>query len=363
MTKNLILNEAAAFSPKSPYEIYQEWEGIPVYKDFIIPDLLKLELGDWARTGGKAGFVNMDGSGGTCDIMIEEIAPGGQLKPIRHMYEKAIFILEGQGATTIWNEGGKKHTLEWQRGSLFSTPLNTWHQHFNAQGNAPVRMISLTDAPVIVNRYRNLDYIFNNNFIFSDRYSGGADEWGKGGRYIPEVKRGRVWESNFIADLWGFQPKDYKERGGDNRTTLFEFVDNTMSAHLSEFPVGKYKKAHRHGAGAHIVMLTGAGYSYLWPEGEYDNKRRVEWGRMSMFVPPMQWWHQHFNPGPEPARYLALKPWGFKFNVEDLKDTGEDVKKGGAQIEYDDQNPEIHRIFLSECGRRGAEARMPMFGT
>src|SRR5581483_8997545 len=130
---------------------------------------------------GKAAFVNMDGAGGTCDTVIEEIAPGGQLKPQRHMYEKAIFILEGQGPT----------------------PLNTWHQHFNAQGGAPVRMISLTDAPVIVNRYRNLDYIFNNNFVFADRYSGGADEWGKGGRYIPEVKRGRVWESNFIADLWG----------------------------------------------------------------------------------------------------------------------------------------------------------------
>ena len=53
MTKNLNLNEAAAFSPKSPYEIYQEWEGIPVYKDFIIPDLLKLELGDWARTAAR----------------------------------------------------------------------------------------------------------------------------------------------------------------------------------------------------------------------------------------------------------------------------------------------------------------------
>ncbi|HEY6999521.1 MAG TPA: hypothetical protein VH851_16405, partial [Candidatus Binatia bacterium] len=65
----------------------------------------------------------------------------------------------------------------------------------------------------------------------------------------------------------------------------------------------------------------------------------------------------------EPARYLALKPWGFKFNVEDLKDTGEDVKKGGAQIEYEDQHPEIHKIFLSECGNRGAEPRMPMFGT
>jgi len=359
------LNEASAYSPKSPYEIYQEWEEIPVHKGFIVEDLLALQLSEWQRSGGKAAFVNQDGAGGMCDTIVEEIPSGGQLKPQRHMFEKAVFILSGQGATTIWNEGGKKHTLEWQRGSLFSTPLNTWHQHFNAQGSEPVRLISLTDAPVVINRYRNLDYIFNNNFVFADRYEGGADAWnGAGGRYLgQEIKRGRVWESNFIADLWGFEPKDYKERGGDNRTTLFEFVDNTMSAHISEFPVGKYKKAHRHGAGAHIVMLTGSGYSYLWPEGEYANKRRVEWGRMSMFTPPMQWWHQHFNSGAEPARYLALKPWGFKFKVEDLKDTGEDVKKGGAQIEYEDQNPEIHKIFLGECKKSGAAARMPMFGT
>jgi hypothetical protein len=31
-----------------------------------------------------------------------------------------------------------------------------------------------------------------------------------------------------------------------NRTTLFEFADNTMSAHVAEFPVEKYKKAHCH---------------------------------------------------------------------------------------------------------------------
>jgi hypothetical protein len=104
------LNEASAFSNKSPYDIYQEWEGIPAYKHFIVPDLLELELGDWERTGGKAAFVNMDGAGETCDTLVEEIAPGGQLKPVRHMYEKAVFILQGQGATTIWNEGGKKHT-------------------------------------------------------------------------------------------------------------------------------------------------------------------------------------------------------------------------------------------------------------
>ena len=38
------LNEASAFSKQSPYEIYQEWEEIPVYKGFIIDSLLELKL-------------------------------------------------------------------------------------------------------------------------------------------------------------------------------------------------------------------------------------------------------------------------------------------------------------------------------
>ena len=74
------LNEASAFSKKSPYDIYQEWEGTPAYKDFIVPDLLELELGEWERTGGKAAFVNMDGAGGTGDTLVEEIAPASRIQ-------------------------------------------------------------------------------------------------------------------------------------------------------------------------------------------------------------------------------------------------------------------------------------------
>jgi hypothetical protein len=353
------LREISAYSSESPYEIWQRQEGIPIYKDFIIDNLLRLELQSWARTGGKAAFVNMDGAGGTCDAVIQEISPGSQLKPQRHMFEELVFILEGHGATTLWNDAGKKHTLEWQAGSLFSPPLNVWYQHFNVQGDERVRMVSLTDAPLMINRYRNLDYIFNNPFVFADRYRDDAAEWAKSGHYVEGAKNGLVWESNFVSDLWSFQPKDCIGRGGENKTTLFELADNTMSAHLSEFPAGKYKKAHRHGAGAHIIVLTGSGYSFLWEEHEEGERKRVEWGPMSMFVPPLQWFHQHFNPAGEPARYLALKPWGFKFKVEDMKDSGEDVKKGGGQIEYEDQDPQIHRIFLDECRKRNAEPRMP----
>ena len=45
------LKEASAFEQKSPYEIYQEWEEIPVHKLFIVEDLLALKLGDWQRNG------------------------------------------------------------------------------------------------------------------------------------------------------------------------------------------------------------------------------------------------------------------------------------------------------------------------
>jgi hypothetical protein len=99
----------------------------------------------------------------------------------------------------------------------------------------------LTSAPQAINQYRNLDFIFNNPFIFSDRYRGEAGELTKPGQYIQKgVKPGRVWETNFVANLMEFQPKEHSARGAGTRNSLFEFVGNTMSAHLSAFPPGKY---------------------------------------------------------------------------------------------------------------------------
>jgi hypothetical protein len=38
-----------------------------------------------------------------------------------------------------------------------------------------------------------------------------------------------------------------------------------------------------------------------------------------------------------------------------------DVKEGGAQVEYEDQDPRVHQIWLDEIAKHGVESRMSKF--
>jgi len=347
------LTKEAAYSGKTPYELWQEQEGIPVVKGLHVEDVKTLPLGPWRRKGVSGAFVNLLGSGRTCDAYVCEIPPKAHTEPQRHLFEELTYIVKGRGATTVWNEGGRKQTFEWQEGSLFSPPLNAWHQHFNAQGDESARYLALTDAPQMINRFRNLDFVFNNPFCFADRFSGEEGYFSGKGR---EVESHRTWESNFVPDIPGFRLKDHSARGQGARGILLHLSANTISAHIEEYPVGTYPRAHWHGPGAHILILSGEGYSFMWEQGR--PRKRIDWRSGSLLVPPAKWLHQHFNPGKEPARYLALKPWGFTYQVEDLVKTLEVEATGGTQIDYKDQDPEIHEIFVRECAKRGAKEVM-----
>jgi hypothetical protein len=145
---------------------------------------------------------------------------------------------------------------------------------------------------------------------------------------------------------------------------MIEMSNNVMSAHISQFPVGTYKKAHRHGAGAHVIILKGEGFSMVWREG--DDIKRYNWWAGSLLVPPERWFHQHFNIGGEPARYLALKPFSSrKFpGLRKQWGTSESIKTGGDQIEYEDEDPRIRVMFEEELAKRGVESQMdPVFKT
>jgi oxalate decarboxylase/phosphoglucose isomerase-like protein (cupin superfamily) len=129
-----------------------------------------------------------------------------------------------------------------------------------------------------------------------------------------------------------------------------------MTAHISQVPVGTYKKAHRHGPGAHVIVVEGSGYSLMWPEG--SDLRRFDWEVGSLVVPPDMWFHQHFNTGPEPAKYLALRWNSRKYRVFKKQEVDKDVADGGSQIETKDEDPRVRQIFEEELAKHGVESRL-----
>jgi len=336
---------------------YKDWvqaQGIPLIEEYYIEDAKKIELAWWEQKGGNGAILNLIGTGESNAAYVCEIPPGKSLKPERHIFEEMIFVLQGSGATTVWVEGSKKQTFEWQEGSLFAPPLNTWHELHNGRSNESARFLAVTCAPLAMNLYHNLDFIFNNPFVFSDRYQATSDYFSGSGK----IHSGRIWETNFIADVYGLEPPERTERGRGNREFLFELVDNTMAAHISEFAVGRYKKAHRHGPGAHVIILSGKGYSLMWPDG--GKKLTFEWKPGTIIVPPEMWWHQHFNTGRDPARYLALR-WGsqkYQFQLAQIDELLKDRREGGNQIEYEDEEPEIRQRFEEALSGSGVESQM-----
>ena len=350
-----------AYDTRTSYQKWLETEGIPVIQGYFIEDLKTMEVHPWPRQDAKGVHINLEGCGGSVDSYALEMAPGKATAPEKHMYEEIVYVLEGRGATTIWVDEQHKHTFEWGPGSLFSPPLNTWHQHFNGQGDKPARLWAVTSAPLVIDLYHNSEFVFNSDFVFRDRYDHESDYFSGQGKSLP----GRVWESNLIPDVPNFQLTTWKERGAGGANAMFELSNNTMCAHVSQFPVGTYKKAHRHGPGAHVVLLRGIGYSLLWKAGDKDFIK-VDWQEGSMFVPPDQYFHQHFNVGTEPARYLAIR-WGsqkFRSAVDtDIERIDRGLGQGGSQIEYEEQDPRVQELFERETAKQGAKSLMDEFFT
>jgi quercetin dioxygenase-like cupin family protein len=341
-------------------DVYKEWqksEGVPALSGFYIEDIANVELAPWPRKGGKGLFVNLEGAGGQNDMQVFELPPGGESETEHHLYEEMVYVADGIGSTSIWYDEGRKQTFEWGPGSLFGIPLNANYRHFNGSGLERARLVSVTNAPTILNLFHNHDFVFNNPYRFTDRFAHEDDFFsGNGTAY-----RGRHWETNFIPDVRAVQLPEMRERGGGGRVMLVELTKNSMGAHISQFQVGMYKKAHRHGPGAHVIMLEGDGFSLLWERDDMQ-PRRCDWRPGAVIVPPEDWLHQHFNTGSGSARYLALRMHGKRF-IQPANRGGEEAvwisgKEGGWQIEYEDEDPTIHAMFESELARHGAACRM-----
>lgn len=355
--------EPARMRRVSAYGEWQKGEGIPVYDTFFVADMKELVLGRWKRLGVDAAFVNLEGAGDSNNCYVAEVPVGGSTLPMRHLYEELVYVLQGSGATTVTNGKGASHSFEWQAGSLFAIPMNTTFRHFNTSGTQPARYVAVITAPVVMNLFHNTDFVFNTPYDFTDRYNGELGFDGTGELWLNSRGVFRIWETNFVPNADAHQLYKRGNRGAGGSYICFELAHGSMVAHISEFPVGTYKKAHRHGPGANVIILGGKGFTLLWEDGKWDERVKVDWKPGSIVVPPSRWFHQHFNSGDEPARYLALR-WGsnrYEFNIagqEREGGTDTSTKLGGDQIEYPDEDPEVHQMFEAELKASGATCRM-----
>lgn len=346
-------------------DAYKAWlkkEGVKVYEEFYFPSIAEIELGPWERKGGSGAVIHIANRHMPNDCHVVEIKPGGKSEPEHHTYELMIYVVSGRGGTTIWQDEKRKQTFEWHAGSLFSIPLNAWYQNFNGSGNEPARYIAVTNAPPMMRLFKDNEFIFNNDFKFRSRYAGEDDYFSGSGKLF---KR-RVWESNFIANAPDMPLYGWQERGAGGVNAMLEMAENSMKSHISEFPVGTYKKAHRHGPGAHLVLLSGTGgFSLVWTKEDRSDMVKCDWQLGSMvIVPSDNCFHQHFNTGTNRARYLALRSGdhglrGPRGGGGEMADRS--IKEGGWQVEYEDEDREIHGIFEQDLKAHGAPCRMKAF--
>lgn len=342
---------------------YLDWaaeEGIPIHEEFAF-DLRTVEVAPWKRMGAevRAAFTHLRGRGDFANAYVLELPPGSESTPQRHLYEEVVYVVSGRGSTTVENSKGRVHSFEWKAGSLFALPLNAKYQHFNVSGETPARLGVVTNLPLMLNVLHDEPFIFDNPWAFEDRF--GPDDFFAGEGRSLEFSAGRhQWVTNFVADLPAFELKEWGERGVGSSNIKFVLADGTMHAHMSELAVGTYKKAHRHGPDFHIFPTTGEGYSLFWYEGD-EAFTRVDWSPGSMYAPADQQFHQHFNLSAEPSRYLAVAMGSMKYPVTSDKfglfggGVDRDVRRGGRQIEYRNEDPRVREIFEAELKARGLE--------
>lgn len=343
-----------------PYRDWAAREGIPTLKGFGV-DLLALDVRPWARTGASGALVHLDGRGDFVDVHVLEIGPGGQSEPLRHLYEEVIYVLDGTGSTVLETASGERRSFEWRTTSLIAIPLNARYQHFNGSGTKRARLASVTSLPIVLNMFRSESFVFGSDAAFPDR-SGPLAYYRGDGTFLPTRPGRHLWETNFVPDLRRFELRKWDARGAGGSNIMFALAEGTMHAHVSEMPVGTYKKAHRHGPDFHIFPVSGEGYSLYWYEGDRD-LRRFPWRHGSVFAPADRQFHQHFNVSPEPARYLALAFGSLRYPTvaEKLANwMGMDVsvRDGGRQIEYEDEDPRVREMYEAELRSRGIASRM-----
>ncbi len=340
------------------YEQWVESLGLPIHKGYYIEDLRTVEMGWWEERGCNTAFIQMFGLEDVAEIRVTGIPPGKTTLPWKSVLDDIYYVLEGKGLTTVWIDGqSSRKTFEWQPHSLFLIPRYSFYQLTNAQGDKPAKLLSHSRLPLAMKAVEDPEFFFNNPYVprrgvmLEDFYSEAKKQWGE-----DYFGTGYIWYGNFFPDMAAWDKLEpLKRRGAGGQVVIIKFPNLSLrDISMSVFPAERYKKAHRHVAGNFIIIPAGEGYSVMWDDRKeeeriFKERMIIPWHECSCFAP--QFYHQHFNVGLTPARYL-------KFGYGGMKDyAARHLPK--HQIEYPDEDPWVRQNFEKELAKRGLTSLMP----
>lgn len=364
--------------PNMPYDDFMEEQNVPIFRGIGVRCVQDLQLKPWSRMGGRGTFIQLYGTEGKWGCYVVEVPAAGALVPEKHMYEEIMVVVEGRGTTEIWADGqAKPHTFEWQRGSMFSIPLNTNHRIVNA-ASSPALILVATTAPNVMNLFRDRDWIFNCPTNFPSRFDGSQDFFKAKDDIVPDPLRGlALRKSNFIPDIINAELYLDNRRSPGYTRVEPHMASNVFYGFVGEHKTGRYSKAHAHMSAAVLVCLKGKGYTYTWPrsdgmtpwkDGKTQNIYRQDYEPVGLVTAAPyggDWFHAHFGISKEPLRLIGwYGPNNHrkdKAGVPGEKDTDEgaiDVTEGGTAIPYWLEDPFLRREYEETLKREGVVSQM-----
>lgn len=156
-------NKTAGYYEKSIQRAMEQPKKLAGLMKVIKPEDMPWEN---SRHGNLKHMVNdeMGAVSQTMTAYLQEIPPGSRTGKHRHMAEEMVFVLEGRGYDLHWDVDisltdryewvvdKEPKKFEWEAGDLVAIPVNTVHQHFNADPEKPARILSAVN-----NVYKMMD--------------------------------------------------------------------------------------------------------------------------------------------------------------------------------------------------------------
>jgi mannose-6-phosphate isomerase-like protein (cupin superfamily) len=317
-----------------PYENWAAAEGVPIHRGEAV-DLLTAETAPWARFGARGALCHLDGRCDFLTVFLLELAVREWSAWQHHLYEEVCLVVAGKGETEIDLGDGRIRTILWSTGALFAAPMNARYRH-RATSDTPARLVGVNDLRYLLNLYRNDRFLFDNPLSFPER-----------------------GEGEIVADLT-YVPVQAGERPHE-LTRSVALASGSIGADIVELQPGTYSTARRQMFGSLLFGIAGEGETFTFVDPQ-DEPARHAWKAGTLYSPVGLSFHQHFNMGPGPARFLRIEFGSATYPIlRPRKRAYGDMAvyaSGNAEIDHALEPARVRADWLQAIGKVGVQSRM-----